>query len=200
MSLASNAGIEVLPNLDDFLSLPVVDQVISVQYHEILKAKHIKKASERIVNLHMAPLPEYRGCNQFSYAILNGDSEFGVTLHEIDEGIDTGPILAERRFPIPEGLYVGDLYTLAFKESVVLFKETLPDLINNQLLAEPQAQRSSVKSKLHFRKEIDSLKKIDLDWDADKIAHHIRATSMSGFPPPFTIIGDRKVEFILKDE
>lgn len=199
-SLAVEKGIRVLSNLQEFLELSEVDFVISVQYHEILKAKHIAKARLKTVNLHMAPLPEYRGCNQFSFAILNGDKEFGVTLHEIDEGIDSGPILSERRFRIPDGLFVGDLYSLAYQESIILFKESLPDLINNQLKAEPQSARIGVKSELHFREEIHRLKEINLDWDAEQISRHIRATAMPGFPPPFTFIGDRKIDFVLKNE
>ena len=199
-SVAFEAGIAVLSNLDEFLALPVVDIAISVQYHEILKTRHIAKANERFVNLHMAPLPEYRGCNQFSFAIINGDKEFGVTLHEIDEGIDSGPILTERRFPIPDGCFVGDLYSLAYQESILLFKESLHDLVGNQLKAEPQSARNGVKSELHFRNEIHRLKNIDLEWDAETISRHIRATAMPGFPPPFVIIGDRKVEFVLNDE
>ena len=52
------------------------------------------------INLHPAPLPEYRGCNSYAHAIINGETEYGVTLHYMNEGVDTGPIIASPRFPI----------------------------------------------------------------------------------------------------
>jgi len=62
--------IKVLKSLDELLTLEKVDLIISIQFHKILNLKHIKKASNLAINLHMAPLPEYRGSNQFSLAIL----------------------------------------------------------------------------------------------------------------------------------
>ena len=70
-----------------------LDLGISVQYHLIFKKKLISKFYHSLVNLHMGPLPEYRGCNQFTFAIINKESEFGTTIHVVDEGIDSGPIL-----------------------------------------------------------------------------------------------------------
>jgi methionyl-tRNA formyltransferase len=192
-------GIPILPSLEAYLVEPDVDIAISVQYHQILRPVHIAKAKERTVNLHMAPLPEYRGCNQFSFAIVNGDTEFGTTLHEMDAGIDSGPILAERRFPIPEGCYVGDLYQLAFEESFSLFKDSLPSLVSGELEPIPQSSRPGVRSELHYRDEIEGLKQIDPDWDAEKISRYFRATAMPGFPPPYMIIGGRKVTMNLID-
>lgn len=46
-----------------------------------------------IVNLHLSPLPHYRGFYSFSHAIANGETDFCVTLHYVDTGIDTGPII-----------------------------------------------------------------------------------------------------------
>jgi methionyl-tRNA formyltransferase len=56
----------------------------------------------RVYNIHGGSLPGYRGIPMatVAYAILNGENEFAATLHEVDECIDTGPIVAERRFPI----------------------------------------------------------------------------------------------------
>lgn len=67
---------------------------------EILNAEHIGHAKNIALNLHMAPLPEYRGCNQFSFAIADNKKEFGTTIHKMDTGIDHGNILFEKRFPI----------------------------------------------------------------------------------------------------
>ena len=60
----------LLDTLDDYLALAEVDIVLSVQYDQILRQCHIDKAGVIAINLHMAPLPEYRGCNQFFLPLL----------------------------------------------------------------------------------------------------------------------------------
>ena len=100
-SLAQENGLKVYPDLEFLDEGAKSDILISVQYHRILKKSHIDYGKVAI-NLHMAPLPEYRGCNQFSFAILNGDQEFGTTFHILDEGIDNGDILFERAVYLPD--------------------------------------------------------------------------------------------------
>src|SRR5580658_5463212 len=87
-----------IPILNSLADLPECDIIYSVQYHELLKKEHIDKAGQVCVNLHMAPLPEYRGANQFSFAIIDDKKEFGTTIHCIDTRIDHGDILFQKRF------------------------------------------------------------------------------------------------------
>lgn len=192
-ALAVSAGIPIIQSPEE---IPGCDVLYSVQYHKILAKPVIEKARLAAVNLHMAPLPEYRGSNQFSYAIIEGKKEFGVTIHLIDERIDHGDILFQKRFPIPKNCWINDLYEITQAASVKLFKETLTQIITGDFTASPQSALEAEKGAvLHFRDEIIGLKQIDLDWDADKIARYIRATSMPGFEPPFTIIGGEKIYF-----
>lgn len=189
-------SIRVIDGLVEFLEIDSCDIAISVQYHEILKKTHIHKAKEIIINLHMAPLPEYRGCNQFSFAIINGDKEFGTTIHQLEEGIDSGAIMFEKRFPIPYGCWVEELYQITFDKSVELFKESLPHLVSGNYELKPQKSFLDKRTtSLHFRKEIEEIKKIDLSWSKDRIERHIRATYMPGFEPPYAIINNQKVYF-----
>ena len=189
-------SIRIIDGLDELLEINSCDIAISIQYHEILKKQHIRKVKEIIVNLHMAPLPEYRGCNQFSFAIINGDKEFGTTIHRLEEGIDSGSILFEKRFTIPYGCWVEELYQITFDKSVELFKESLHRLISGHYELRPQKSFLDKRTtSLHYRKEIEEIKKIDLNWSKDIIERHIRATFMPGFEPPYTIINDQKVYF-----
>lgn len=192
-ALAAEHDIPVFDSLDE---LPECDIIYSVQYHEILKAEHIAQAGQIAVNLHMAPLPEYRGSNQFSYAIIENKAEFGTTIHRIDTRIDHGDILFQKRFPIPEGCYINDLYQLTFEASVQLFKDTLAKIVAGDYQPVPQqALEAEYGTSLHFRKEIASLKQIDLNWDKTTIERHIRATLMPGFEPPYCIINGEKLYF-----
>jgi methionyl-tRNA formyltransferase len=185
-----------IPILKDLTELPDCDILYSVQYHEILKQEHISNARRIAVNLHMAPLPEYRGCNQFSCAIIDDKKEFGTTIHQMDPRIDHGDILFEKRFPIPENCWVDDLYHQTEIASLALFKESLNDLILGNYVPVPQKNFEAERgTSIHYRSEIKTLKHIDLAWPAVKIERHIRATSMPGFEPPYCMIGDQKVHF-----
>ena len=194
-TLAAQNNIPVIGNLDE---LPECDIIYSVQYHEILKQQHIDKAGQIAINLHMAPLPEYRGSNQFSFAIIDGKTEFGTTIHRIDTRIDHGDILFQKRFPIPENCWVNELYQLTYKASLNLFKQTLAHIISgNYQLMPQQIMVGKYGTNLHFRKEMAALRQIDLNWQSDIIEKHIRATSMPGFEPPYCIIDGKKVYFSL---
>ena len=190
-ALANEAGIPLLSSLD---VIPECDLIYSVQHHELLKAKHIEKAKTIAVNLHLAPLPEYRGCNQFSFAIMENAREFGVSLHEIDTRIDHGALLFESRFSVPENCWVNDLYELTFVAAIELFKKSLADLVRGKYTKTPQAALLGTRStSLHFREEIGRLKAIDLDEPEELIHRKIRATYMPGFEPPYIMVNGQKL-------
>ncbi len=190
-----------IPVLNSLAELPECDFLYSVQYHEILKHEHINKAKKLAVNLHMAPLPEYRGSNQFSFAIIEGRSEFGTTIHQMDTRIDHGDILFQKRFPIKEDWWVDDLYKATYDASLNLFRQTLKHLVTGNYKPVPQQSLlSKYGTSLHMRSEMTALKKIDLSWPQEKIERHIRATSMPGFEPPYCIVGAEKVYFTKKKD
>lgn len=187
-------SLPVLASLDDYLALPEVDLAISVQYHAILRKAHLAKPKELTVNLHLAPLPEYRGCNQFSFAIVDGCREFGVTLHIMEAGIDDGDIISEIRFPVPEDCWVSELHQMAFEKALELFSREIGNVISSRFFLTPQADLIPLRgSSLHYRKEIETLKKLELGWPEEKILRHLRATYMPGFDPPYFELQGEKI-------
>jgi methionyl-tRNA formyltransferase len=76
------------------------DVAVSVAYDQILGPAAIRVPPLGTVNLHAGFLPQYRGRNVISWALLNGETEIGITLHYMDEGIDTGDIILQRKLPI----------------------------------------------------------------------------------------------------
>jgi len=196
LSLKKLAQAHNIPFITALKEMPISDFLISVQYHEILKAHDIAKAKILAINLHMAPLPEYRGCNQFSFAILDDKKEFGTTIHQMDARIDHGDIIAEKRFPIPTNCWVNDLYDLTYKASLTLFQENIANILSNQFSTKPQKDFENERStSIHYRNEISDIKRIDLSWDKAKVERHIRATYMPGFEPPYTMIDNEKIYF-----
>lgn len=191
--LTSDHGISFIEELDAILEMKDVDFIISVQYHLILRQKHIDVANELAINLHMAPLPEYRGCNQFSFAIFNQASTFGTTLHRLESGIDNGAIIAERRFDMENSQEVKPLYDKTFEESVLLFEENIPNILSGNYTLNDQANLIDERGlNTYYRKDITQLKQIDLNDSADIITRKVRATAMPGFEPPFAIVDGKK--------
>ncbi len=151
----------MIADLDELLSLDF-DILFCVQYHQILKPQHIFCAKEIAFNLHLAPLPEYRGCNQFSFAIFNEDKEFGVSIHKIDEGIDSGDIAFEKRFLIPKDCFVEELVELASEYGFRLFANHLKQMIKGEYRLMPQKDIYATKREFHLRNEINALKEVNL--------------------------------------
>ena len=102
------------------------DLAFSVFYDKIIKEWFIKKCA-RILNLHNSPLPKYRGVSPINWALKNGETRHGVTIHEITPGIDDGPIYAQLQYSIyPEFDEVRDVYARALEYGWGLFTQTMP--------------------------------------------------------------------------
>jgi methionyl-tRNA formyltransferase len=102
------------------------DLAFSVFYDKILKEWFINKCP-RILNLHNSPLPKYRGVSPINWALKNGETRHGVTIHEITPGIDDGPIYAQLQYSIyPEFDEVKDVYSRALEYGWTLFTQTMP--------------------------------------------------------------------------
>ncbi|MFM2225234.1 MAG: hypothetical protein RJA07_1436 [Bacteroidota bacterium] len=192
LQLAKHNKIKIISSLD---AMPNCDIIYSVQYHQILQQQHIDKASQIALNLHMAPLPDYRGCNQFSFAIIDKAKEFGTTIHQLASGIDNGDIVFEDRFKIPENCFVKDLYDETEHRSIRLFKTSLPNIIKGNYTLLPQNSFTKRKKNFHLRHEINDIKQIDLAWSKQKIKRYIRASYFPPFEPPYCIINGNKFYF-----
>jgi len=113
-----------------------VDLAMSVFYDKLIPESFIRKC-DRIINLHNGPLPRYRGVSPINWALKNGESMHGVTIHEIAPGIDDGPIVAQAWYSIyPEIDEVRDVYGRSLAFGWALFEQTIPMLDR----IEPRAQ------------------------------------------------------------
>lgn len=113
-----------------------VDLILSVMYDRII-GPALVYGPARVLNLHLGKLPEYRGMRPVNWALRNGESIAGVTLHEVDTGIDTGPIVAQTTFSIwPDVDEVRDVYGRAVRAGEHILRDTLP--IVDRIKAVPQ--------------------------------------------------------------
>ncbi len=199
-ALCAENQIPVLENLEALWKEEAVDFLYSVQYHKILKQKHIDKARVVAVNLHMAPLPDYRGCNQFSFAIIDEAEEFGTTIHQMSTKIDGGAILFEDRFSISKEIWVKELHAKTVNASLELFKTSLAHLVQgNYSPVEQASYYNSRSSSFHFRKDIEAAKCLSLDWSKRRLERHIRACYFPPFEPPYFNLGGKRVYVQVED-
>ncbi len=110
------------------LSAACTDGIVwSVNNRQIFRAP-LLSLGLRIVNVHNGLLPQHRGLPSVAvlFALLHGDTEYGATVHEVDAGIDTGPVLAEHRFPVgPEDRF-HQVMLRGIRACQTLFEEVLP--------------------------------------------------------------------------
>ena len=96
-------------------------------------------------NLHASLLPQYRGAAPINWAIINGETETGLTTFFIDEKIDTGQIIDHVSLPIQETDNVEDVYTKMLPRGVDLVMSTLDKIADNSLQTIPQNQVEELK-------------------------------------------------------
>lgn len=116
-----------------------VDLGISVRYNRIIRPEVIARFRCGIVNTHGGILPEYRGSYCNINAILNGEKEYGVTLHYISEGVDTGDIVDTLTVPVKEEDTGFSLYRASERLCYAIVQKNLEDLLRNRNRRVPQA-------------------------------------------------------------
>lgn len=116
--------------------------VFSVLYDRIIGPELID-ATDRIINCHPGRLPQYRGARPANWSLVNGERLHGVTIHVIDAGIDSGPILAEAHFSLwPQIDEVADAWQRAMCYAKLLISDTLPRL--DEITPRPQDPAAAV--------------------------------------------------------
>jgi phosphoribosylglycinamide formyltransferase-1 len=87
----------------DWLAAHDVELVVLAGYMALLDAGFVARFRERIINVHPSLLPAFPGLAAVQQAIDYGVRLFGVTVHLVDEGVDTGPIILQRAIELPSG-------------------------------------------------------------------------------------------------
>ena len=114
------------------------DVIVVAAYGRLLPTPVLNTAPHGCLNLHPSLLPRYRGPSPIVSAILDGETRTGVTLMLLDEGMDTGPIIAQKEFAIPPEANSETLTGQLFLEGAGLLMENLAPWVEGDLTAAPQ--------------------------------------------------------------
>ncbi|MET4608676.1 methionyl-tRNA formyltransferase [Bradyrhizobium sp. JR4.1] len=136
--IADQYGIPFLDSMNDIA--PHGGFLVSVIWPWIFPANILAQFDQGGINLHPAPLPEYRGSRGRTHAILNGDESFGVTVHYLSEQLDGGDIIGELRFPILDLETASSLDTRTQHYGYVLFCESWLRLLDGSATRRSQSE------------------------------------------------------------
>ncbi|MEO8456311.1 MAG: methionyl-tRNA formyltransferase [Chloroflexota bacterium] len=147
------------------------EAMVAVAYGQILRQALLDIAPRGVLNVHPSLLPKHRGASPIAGAILAGDDETGVSIMLMDAGMDSGPVLAQRRVPLSGDETTGALTASLAEVGADLLAETLPRWLAGEI--EPQPQDGSQSTVTRLIKKEDGA--IDWSLSAEEIARRVRA-------------------------
>ena len=161
---------------------------VVVAYGRILPRDVLEAPRLGCVNVHASLLPRWRGAAPIQWSIVHGDTETGVTLMQMDEGMDTGPMLARATTPIDPGENAADLSARLSILGAELLRRELPRYVAGELVATAQDETQATMAPL--------LGKADgrIEWDRPTRAVHDQVRGMNPWPGAHTMLEGRPVK------
>ncbi len=129
---------------DDTIRALAPEIIVVVAYGCILPASVLQIPPHGCINLHVSLLPNYRGSAPVQWSVLNGDAETGVSIMQMDEGLDTGAVLSCEKIAIDPEETSGELFDRVAAVGARVLCETLPAIAQGSLQAVPQQGEPSL--------------------------------------------------------
>ncbi len=166
------------------------DFIFSFYYRNMLKKEILDIPAKKAYNLHGSLLPKYRGRCPINWAVINGEKETGVTLHEMTAHPDDGAIVGQEKFAILSNDTALDVHEKAAKAAAKLLNAVLPKLAKGKIKTVKQNEKDA--SYFGGRKPADGV----IDWtkSADEIRNLVRGVTRP-YPGAFAYLGDKKYTF-----
>jgi methionyl-tRNA formyltransferase len=164
---------------------------VVVAYGKILPRAVLEAFPRGCINVHASLLPRYRGAAPIQWAIMRGETETGVTIMQLDEGMDTGPMLCKASLPIEPDDTAGTLFERLAPLGAELLLDAMDGLARGTLAPEPQDHAQATHAPM--------LDKDDgaVDWtrSAAEVSCHIRG--VDPWPGAFTALGQTRLKLFL---
>jgi len=145
------------------------------------------------VNLHGSLLPQYRGAAPINWAVINGETETGVTTFKLKQEIDTGDILLQESFAIGENETAGEVHDKMKEIGAHVLVKTIKGLVEGTLKERPQGSDGNLQGHFkHAPKIFTGTCKIDFTKTVDEVHNLIRG--LSPFPGAFTQLNEKMLK------
>lgn len=163
---------------------------VTAQYG-LLIPKHILDApTHGILNVHTSLLPKYRGASPIQSALIHGESETGVTIMNMDQGMDTGPILLQKSIPIdPDDTYLDVEKKLAVLGRDALL-EAIPLYLDGSLTPRPQDEHAATSCRQLTREDGR------IEWTRNASDVYNQHRGMTPWPGIWTIWRNKRIKLL----
>jgi methionyl-tRNA formyltransferase len=166
------------------------DVALVLAYGRILPPAVLAAPARGCLNLHASILPRYRGAAPINWAIARGETETGMSLMQMDEGLDTGPVFSVRRIPIGENETAGELAVRLGALAADLVTGDVPRVVRGDLTAAPQDHAAATLAPLLEKEQ----GRVDWQKTAAEVHDHVRG--MTPWPSAFTRVGDKMLKIL----
>lgn len=172
----------------DFIKSIDCDILLSVNYLYIVEKDLLQLPKQYAINLHGSLLPKYRGRTPHVWAIINGETEAGVTAHLMTEGVDEGDILEQRIVSISEDDTGADVLSK--------YQEIYPKLVESILQKAKTSELNPISQNesqaTYFGKRTPADGRINWDWNKERIRNWIRAQAHP-YPGAFAFYQEKQI-------
>ena len=152
------------------------DCIVVAAYGKILSQRILDIPPLGCVNVHASLLPKYRGAAPIQWAVLNGETEAGVTTMQMSAGLDTGDMLLKASRQVPDSMTGGELQDLLAADGAALLSETLKQLEAGTLLPQPQNDDLSCYAPMLQKSQSP------LDWNRPASQLHNQVRGLNPWP------------------
>ena len=160
-------------NLINLIKKKKIELLVSMSFDQIFKKDIINVVDKKIINCHAGKLPFYRGRNILNWVLINGEKEFGITTHFVNEKIDCGKIISQKVFKINKTDDYKSLLMKSHKECPKILYNTIKSLQSNDYTANSQSKFSNKNS--YFRKRVKGDEILNLTKKSNDIKNFVKA-------------------------
>jgi len=158
------------------------DVALVIAYGRILPPAVLQGPRRGCMNLHASILPKYRGAAPINWAIVEGETETGISLMQMDEGCDTGPVFCTQRLAIGPDETAGELYDRLGELAAKMVREDLPRAVSGELQAAPQDHALATRAPMLTKEDGR------VDWSASAQRIHDRVRGFTPWPGAHTTL------------
>lgn len=160
--------------------------IVVAAFGQFLSREILELPPHGCINVHASLLPKYRGAAPIQYAIIKGEKESGVTIMQMDIGMDTGAMLEKVVVPIAENTTMGELHDALREQGAALLLKVIDDIAAGTAVTEPQNDAEATYATLLDR----SMEHIDWTKSAQEVHNLIRGFNPA--PSTFTKLPNGK--------
>lgn len=165
------------------------DVIVVVAFGQIIPKEILELAPCGCLNVHASLLPAYRGAAPIQWAVLNGEEESGVTIMRMDEGLDTGDMIAKKVVKLAKDETSGSLFERLSEEGAQLLVKTLSSVFDGTAVYEKQPEQSPTPYAGMIRKSMGQI-----DWNQSAVEIERLVRGMNPWPSAYTKLDGRTLK------